>query len=400
LAALFIVLPVLIGVSTGSLSAQFATPLLGPLIATTPARQDVILIHDLGGEQRRELSFGYGEHHVWGFSPDGCRILFTLDEQRGGPPKMFTARLDGSDQRAMVQYGELPPDDWGVWEPTWSSRREDGSSRIAFTMIRKQPALRGEIETLYHIGWVNSEGGEPGFYSVTGREFTPQWSPNGEWLAYVSYDERVAGADLFSTAEPTVEPLPGQPTAEPVLLQEADMWVVSYDGLTKYRLTNFRVGSMRSPRWSPDSELIGFIYSPSPFNDMFWMIANREGAIPTQLSNMWNTTLDHTWLPDSSAMLASVRDFRGIAENRLWRIPLIGNADDSATLYLEDIAFLHTDYPRFSPDSRYLAFRSYYNVIVLYLSDNTWRRLDEDLPGNTPPYWSPTAFDGEQNCPA
>ncbi|MDX1995949.1 MAG: hypothetical protein SF029_26440, partial [bacterium] len=42
-------------------------PLSAPLLATTPAAMDRIIVYDLSGG-RRELVFGTGEHHIWGFS--------------------------------------------------------------------------------------------------------------------------------------------------------------------------------------------------------------------------------------------------------------------------------------------------------------------------------------------
>ncbi|GAB4516906.1 MAG: hypothetical protein OHK0046_22950 [Anaerolineae bacterium] len=369
--------------------AQPPPPLIGPLVATTAAEQDRLLIYDLGapeGTAKRELSFGAGQHHMWGFSPEGCRVLFTLDEAGNGLPKLYSANLDGSDVRAMVEYDELPADDWGVWEPNWSAR-----GLIAFTMIRNED----DGEQAHHIGWIYGTGGEPQFYSVTGREFTPIWSADGEWLAYVSYDERPAGADIQSTAVPTPE---GQPAAELPTVQEADIWLVSADGETKYRLTNFSTGSVRAPRWSPDGDLIGFVYSPSPSNDTFWMIGAQQGANPTQLSYFWNLTLDFTWLPDSTAMLAAVRDFRSTSQNRLWQIPLVGNADDNATVYLQNPAYTYTDYPRFSADGRYLAFRSDYGLHVLEVSTGQVTRLDPTVLGNMPPVWSPELFAGEAVC--
>jgi Tol biopolymer transport system component len=293
----------------------------------------------------------------------------------------------------MVRYDELPDDDWGVWEPNWSL-----ANRIAFTMMRDLRQTDGSIAHESHIAWIDGTGGAPEFYSVTGREYTPQWSPDGTWLAYVSYDERVPGADLFSTAVPTVEPPPGQPEVELPTILEADLWVVSADGAAKYSLTRFSVGSVHTPRWSPDGELISFVYSPTPNDDTFWMIANQTNAIPTQLSYEWNLTLDTTWLPDSSAILAAVRDFRDVSENRLWRIPLIGNADEDAAFYLADDTFEYADFPRFSPDGRYLAFRNEYSLVVIDLVFNTVRRFAEDRPGNTPPVWSPSAFTGEEAC--
>ena len=372
-------------------------PLSAPYVMVTPATTDRILIYDMNGVQR-ELSFGGFEHHIWDTSPDGCQILFTL-AQTGQPPQMYTANLDGSNQRQLVMYEDLPASEWGIWEPDWSP---DGA-RIAFTMIRNIPQ-RNEIVQEHHIGWINGlrldEPQTPEFYSVTGREYTPQWSPDSEWLAYVSYDERVVGVDPASTAIPTQEPVEGQtaPEVELPTVFEADLWVVSADGVTKYPLTQFSVGSVRHPRWSPDSDLIGFIYSPSSSNDTFFMIGNQQGSIATQLSFQWNLTLDHTWLPDGSAMLASVRDFQQTGGNRLWRIPLIGNADNDATFFLTDNAFTHTDYPRFSADGRWLAFRSTYILTVVDTQSSTWVQLDDTLPGNTPPVWSPAGFDGEQGC--
>lgn len=373
--------------------AQQAPPLQAPLLALNTIDQEAVFLYDVGNQRYRRLALGAGAHHVWDFSPDGCRVLLTMHDGVGYG-RLWSVALDGSDARELLRYDDLPPERWGVWEPDWSP---DGE-RIAFTMIRAQYE-EGDLVQQHHIAYVTTDNPAPEFYSVTGREFSPRWSPDGSWLVYVSYDERVAGANVFATAAPTAEPPPGQTPPPPTLLNEADLWLVQADGSGKFRLSNFSTGSVSQPRWSPDGELISFVYSPSANNDTLWMISRQEGSIPTQLSYQWTLMLDHTWLPDATGVIAAMRDFQNISENRLWQIPLVNTGDDSAaSLYLPEIDIPHADFPAFSPDGRWLALRSAYELQLLHLETGEQSRLDASVLGNSPPVWSPEGFTGEADC--
>ncbi|MCS7070031.1 MAG: hypothetical protein NZM00_00880, partial [Anaerolinea sp.] len=271
----------------------------------------------------------------------------------------------------LVLYSDLAPADWGVWEPQWSP---DGE-RIALTLIRRTAASAGAPLDEHRIAWVPAAGGAPAFYSITGDEHMPRWSPDGAWLAYLSFTTSEAGA------------------------REAALWIVSRDGATKYRLTHFTAGSVVSPRWSPDSTLLAFVYSPRPFEDQFFMIANAVDAIPTQLSYAPVTAIDLQWLPDGTALAASALGMQGQAQNLLWRIPLIGSADRDAVPLLPPERAPYPATLRFSADGSRLAVRANYRLLLADLNDGSIR--DTGLPpANTAPVWSPAGFAGENGCPS
>lgn len=372
-----------------TIQAQTSPPLIGALLAMNTVEQDAIILYDIASNSYRRLTYGQGNHHVHDFSPDGCRVLFTYSETQswGG---LFSMTLDGNDVREMAVYPDLPPERWGIQEADWASSGE----RIAFTLRR----IQNDGEMTHHTAFVTETDPTIQFYSVTGNEFSPIWSPDGEWLAYLSYQERVVGANVLATALPTAQPPPGQTPPPAVTANEADLWLVSADADLKFQLTNFDTGSVTQPRWSPDSELISFVWSPQNSSDMLWMIANQPAAIPTQLSYQWSMVLDSTWLPDATGLVGAMREFRETIPNTLWQIPLVNNDDSLALRYLENHTITHADFPRFSPDERWLAVRSAYEMILIDLENNESRLLNRSVIGNSPGVWSPQAFSGEMNC--
>ena len=156
--------------------ALFATPtplppLHGPLLGANSPQHSGMILYDLSTGEQRELSFGTGNHWLGSFSPDGCRIAFSLSDPSGAHTRIYSARIDGTDLRPLVDFhlGEGGDDpaalDWEAWTPLWSPQGD----RIAFVLLRTYER-GGETVRASHIAWVPPEGGPPTFYSTSGTE--------------------------------------------------------------------------------------------------------------------------------------------------------------------------------------------------------------------------------------
>lgn len=349
-------------------------PLSGPLLGANSPHQAGVILYGLSTGAQRELSFGPGNHWLGSFSPDGCRIAFSLSAPDGGHTQIYTARIDGSDLHALVDFrlGEGGDDpaalDWEAWSPLWSPQGD----RIAFVLLRSYER-NDETVRASHIAWVPPEGGKPTFYSTSGTEGEPAWRSDGAWLAYTSYelnqDDR----------------------------READIWIVSADGGSKFRLTDFAAGSTIAPRWSPSGEVIAFVYAPTGNNHQFWTVP-ASGGDSQQWSETWTLVLAFDWLPDGRGLVAAIKDWQGNDDNRLYRVPLPGFADTDATLYLDHPANTAVDYPRFSPDGRLLAFRSSYEAVLFDTETGAVTELPTLGYNNSPLVWGPSDFVGESSC--
>ncbi len=361
----------------------FATPppdtaLVGPVLAANAPDNAGLWLLDLGTGQVRELVLGPGRHWLGSFSPDGCQLAFVMDDPDGAPGggpggvglRLYSVHLDGADLRPLVDFtddsGALA---WEAWSPQWSS----GGQHIAFVMIRDYER-NGERERSTHIAWVPPAGGVPTFYSRSGSEGEPIWSPNGQWLAYTSYEIGETGR------------------------RDNDLWIVSADGGTKYQLTDFATGSTIFPRWSPDGSVISFVYAPTGNNHQFYTTPASGGTVQ-QWSGTETLVLAYDWLPDGSGLVASIKGWQNHDDNLLWRVPLPGWADTDSTLYVQHPEATAVDYPRFSPDGRYLAFRSAYSAMLYTTATGELRELVELGLNNSPLLWGPPGFLGEAACP-
>jgi Tol biopolymer transport system component len=108
------------------------------------------------------------------------------------------------------------------------------------------------------------------------------------------------------------------------------------------------------------------------------------------------TVLAFDWQPDGQGVVAAVQGIADYPHNVLWEVFL--GQDNNPQLLLPDARPAYNDYPRYSADGRWLAFRSAYELIVIDTTDDTLHSFGLASANNSPPLWSPPGFQGEQAC--
>jgi len=103
------------------------------------------------------------------WSPDGQSIAFT--SYRGGYPSLWIMNATGSNAR-QVTFGA---NEFSDYFPSWSPE----GGLLAFQRIGA---------TASRIGLVPAGGGEPVFFALDGRNYSPALSPDGKYLAIASND--------------------------------------------------------------------------------------------------------------------------------------------------------------------------------------------------------------------
>lgn len=115
--------------------------------------------------------------------------------------------------------------------------------RVAFVLTRVHP---NEEKDTYesHIWVVSTRRGVPyRFTSGEGRDMYPRWSPDGQYLLFLSTREEEKG------------------TSAKEVLKGAQLWVIPSSGGEARQLTNIP-GGVQQPQWSPDGRRILFLSSP------------------------------------------------------------------------------------------------------------------------------------------
>ncbi|WP_165613414.1 PD40 domain-containing protein [Desulfotruncus arcticus] len=246
--------------------------------------------------------------------------------------------------------------------PNFNNEAWRGQGRLAFTREDKLYVLNGDNGTITRL-------------SDTGPAGKPQWSPGGEWLAYLGNGNRlvITKADGSITHEITGLPAPvnaldfaWSPNADALAVATgvdhgADKQEIylAWPGETPRRITSADT-SVSSFAWSPDGKTIAYVDTlpydeQAPVNrDDALYITPVEGGKPLQLHIEENAGIILAgWRPDGNALLFWVDPGHGVSSCadglKLYSLPLSGGKPYPLT-----VTQLYPEWRSWSPDGQKL----------------------------------------------
>ncbi len=208
-----------------------------------------IWVMDADGSNLRQLTDGNGWNWAPAWSPDGNRIAFA----RGDPSNIYAVNADGSHLARLTQ---LTAGDESASDPSWSP---DGS-QIVFS-----PG--GEVEKDLYV--VNADGtGERRLLDLPGYQMEPAWSPDGSTIGFTS----------------------GGPQDAPV-----GIYAIDANGTNLHRLND--QPAVQSPAWSPDGSRIAFMAIRPGTDDDALYTMNPDGSDVREIPGLPKGASFPSWQP-------------------------------------------------------------------------------------------------------
>ena len=234
-------------------------------VETHGSEGNVIWTYDLSGDsgiQRLTLD-GNNFRPVW--TPDGERITFASD--REGPASIYWQRADGGGVAERLTTAEAgtahSPNSWSP----------DGNT-LAFTVERVESNTTNNIGNEMDIWTVSRDGpGDPEILSAIPypmQEFLPEFSPDGEWIAYGAGDASAFEWNVY------VQPFPASGERRQISRGGGGLHAWSADGSELFYRPGLRLDLLRSIGVSTGAALTVGSEEEWPIEGMSWHSYYRD----------------------------------------------------------------------------------------------------------------------------
>jgi serine/threonine protein kinase/Tol biopolymer transport system component len=387
-------------VRTGEQSAEPESPLwVLPLPAGSPRRLGDILAHAAAwtpdgrnivysngstlylckadGTDSRKLLNVSGVPFDVGFSPDGRRLRFSVQDPSQHTSALWEAAADGRDLHPLLPGWNTPAaESAGIWsqdgnfffyqstrdsaQDIWAMReknsllRRSSSAPIQLTagpFLFENPVPDRQDGRLFVIG--QQRRFELVRYSGKSQQFSTylpgvsageaEISPDGQWITYVEH--------------------PG-----------LTLWRSKLNGSDRAQLT-FAPMKAHLPRWSPDGTRIAFMAS-QPGKPWKILVVGAQGGTPQEISSDKVNQGDPTWKPDGNSIVFADMPWLEYGRASSRNIHVV----DLRTSTRSDVPGSgHLFSPRCSPDGRFIAAMSEDSkqLMIYEWKTNRWSTLAE-----------------------
>ncbi|MBI1760159.1 MAG: S9 family peptidase [Acidobacteria bacterium] len=323
------------------------------------------------GSKTIKLTNGEKGENAPQWSPDGTRIAFLADRSvnNSGGAQLWLIPADGGEAE------KLTSEENGVQSFRWSP----DSKQIAF-ITRDTPKdkearekkKKDKFDTITvdrdlnysHLWTINIESKDK--KRLTEGEFsvqTPQWSPDGKWLAYAA-SKAAAQESIFTDISND---------------RDSDIFVISATGGAARKLTT-NPSADANPQWSPDGKWIAYVANTDSWaSKADVMLIDVNGGTPKNLTASFIESAGSglTWSPDGKTLYFS----SGVGMyNHVYSLPVAGGT-------VSNVTSGKLNYGQFdlSADGKRLAYtlndsRTPDNIWVSTLGQNDAKRLTQVNP--------------------